>query len=139
MLTNDDFKALAKMIATLLETYGLKKLPSAGALRMQRYRERHAASQNVTPSPEKRHAIVTKRHESVNGSAVAYIPLVSGEEFGVSAEFLKELETAYPDVDGPGTLREIRVWCVANPSKCKTPRGAPRFINSWFERLQNNG
>jgi hypothetical protein len=75
----------------------------------------------------------------VNGSAVAYIPLNDGSEFGVSKEFLAELEQAYPRVDGAQTLKEIRVWCIANPANRKTRKGAARFINRWFERVQNDG
>lgn len=74
-----------------------------------------------------------------NGNAVAYIPLANKTEWGVSAEFLKELEAAYPAVDGPATLREIRVWCLANPRKCKTRGGVLRFVNAWFSKEQNKG
>ena len=72
-------------------------------------------------------------------SAVARIPLIGGKEYGVTAQYLAELETAYPAVDGPGTLREIRAWCVSNPEHCKTERGVTRFLNRWFERVQNRG
>jgi hypothetical protein len=65
------------------------------------------------------------------------IPLVGSKSYPVSAAFLAELEAAYPAVDGPATLREIRAWCVANPTKRKTARGATRFINRWFEKVQN--
>lgn len=75
----------------------------------------------------------------VNGDAVAYIPIVGGTEFGVSKELLAELEAAYPMVDGPQTLKEIRAWCITNPARRKTARGAPRFINRWFEQVQNRG
>lgn len=75
---------------------------------------------------------------AVNGDAVALIPIVGGE-WGVSQALLAELEEAYPKVDVPQTLKEIRVWCVANPSKRKTAQGAARFVNSWCEREQNKG
>ena len=74
----------------------------------------------------------------LNGNAIAYIPIIGGE-FGVSKELLAELEAAYPQVDGPQTLKEIRAWCITNPTKRKTARGAPRFINRWFEKVQNHG
>lgn len=76
---------------------------------------------------------------AVNGDAVAKIPIVGGAEWGVSRALLTELESAYPRVDVPQTLREIRAWCVANPAKRKTARGAARFINRWCERVQNGG
>jgi hypothetical protein len=74
---------------------------------------------------------------AVNGEAVAYIPLNNGSEWGVSKEFLAELEKAYPVVDGPQTLKEIRVWCLANPAKRKTKSGVARFVNNWFAREQD--
>lgn len=70
-------------------------------------------------------------------SPVALIPLVGQKQYPVYKTFLEELENAYPDVDGPATLLEIRAWCLANPTRCKTERGVARFINSWFERTQN--
>jgi len=70
-------------------------------------------------------------------SAVELIPLIGKREWPVSKAFLEELEAAYPQVDGPATLREIRAWCISNPTKCKTERGVMRFINRWFERVQN--
>jgi hypothetical protein len=76
---------------------------------------------------------------AVNGEAVSFIPIVGNVEYGVSKSLLAELEAAYPQVDGPQTLKEIRAWCVTNPQKRKTARGLPRFINRWFERVQNNG
>ena len=76
---------------------------------------------------------------AVNGEAVAFIPLAGGKEFGVSKALLAELEAAYPMVDGPQTLKEIRAWCITNPTRCKTERGAPRFLNRWFEQVQNRG
>jgi hypothetical protein len=63
-LTEDDLKALKAMMAELLETYGLKKPPSAAALRQRRYRERHAPSQSVT----KRHKSVTRTEGKRNGT-----------------------------------------------------------------------
>lgn len=121
-----------------LEAHGLKKPPSAAALRMRRMRERNEASQSVTKAPIVRNSNVTKRNEPLNGNAVAYIPIIGGD-FGVSKEYLAELETAYPLVDGPATLKQIRAWCLSNPQRQKTARGVTRFINSWFEKDQNHG
>ena len=70
-------------------------------------------------------------------SAVCLIPIVGKKEWPVSKGFLSELEVAYPAVDGPATLREIRAWCVSNPTRVKTERGVARFINRWFEKVQN--
>jgi DNA-binding transcriptional ArsR family regulator len=75
--------------------------------------------------------------QPINGSAVAYIPLVNGSEFGVSAEFAAELEKLYPAVDVPQTLNDLRGWNLTNPSRRKTPRGIRAHINAWMAREQN--
>lgn len=77
--------------------------------------------------------------EKKNGNSVAYIPLVGGDEWGVSHEFAAELATLYPAVDVPQTLNEIRGWNLANPKKRKTARGVAAHINTWFQREQNRG
>lgn len=74
---------------------------------------------------------------AVNGDAVAYIPLADRSQWGVSQDFLAELENAYPMVDGLQTLKEIRAWCISNPQKCKTKTGVARFLNTWFAKVQN--
>ena len=118
--------------------------------RVRKFRERNAVKRCVTlGNAEKRHTDTdtdtdtdkTKPLASSDTSlsAVALIPLVGKKEWSVDLKFLRELEAAYPDVDGPGTLREIRAWCLANPTKRKTERGVRRFLNRWFERTQNNG
>lgn len=80
-----------------------------------------------------------------NGSApivdetpiVERIPLVGGVEFAVHSSYTSELERLYPSVDVTQTLREIRGWCLGNPTKRKTQRGVQRFINSWMAREQD--
>ena len=94
-----------------------------------------STSREVAPSDQ----LALGAVEPVNGNAVAYIPIIGGKEYGVSKALLTELETAYPAVDGDATLKEIRAWCLTNPTKRKTVKGVPRFINSWFSREQNRG
>ena len=91
------------------------------------------------PQPELHLQGTTSVAQPPNSTAVAYIPIIGGKEYGVSKELLAELEAAYPAVDGLATLKEIRAWCVTNPGKRKTERGVPRFINRWFEKVQNGG
>ena len=74
-----------------------------------------------------------------NGNAVAYIPITGDKEFIVTQEFVDTLEAAYPAVDVPLTLREIRAWCISNPARRKTARGVKRFLNAWCSKEQNNG
>lgn len=76
---------------------------------------------------------------SANGSAVAYIPLNDGTEFGVSEELSAELQKLYPAVDVSQTLNEVRGWNLANPNRRKTKRGILQHINQWMSKEQNRG
>jgi hypothetical protein len=67
---------------------------------------------------------------------VELIPLEGGREYAVLQEWFDELERLYPAVDATQTFREIRAWCLANPSRRKTARGVRRFINQWFASEQ---
>lgn len=68
---------------------------------------------------------------------VERIPIVGGEEWPVMKPFVEELDRLYPAVDPAQTLREIRGWCIGNPTKRKTKRGVRAFIVAWFAREQD--
>lgn len=64
---------------------------------------------------------------------VERIPLVGKQgEFEVRKSMRDELDRLYPAVDPDQTLREIRGWCIGNPTKCKTRRGVRAFVMRWF-------
>lgn len=157
MFSDDELRKIEEMlertIDRALEARGLKKPPSAAALRMQRMRERlrnasvtgrNGASQSVTVSPEKRNGSVTKRngahHPAVDDSPIAITFLLNdGSEFEIRESIVKEFEQLYPQCDVPQTLREIKGWCLANQQKRKTRAGALKFVNGWLAREQNKG
>lgn len=63
---------------------------------------------------------------------------ILGEE--AAASLARDLGgDAYPAVSVRQTIAQAAAWCRANPSKAKTPRGLPRFLNRWFESEQNRG
>ena len=52
---------------------------------------------------------------------------------------LSQMEVAryvenYPMLKVKDELRKARQWCIDNPSKQKTKKGLPRFINGWLNR-----
>ena len=96
-------------------------------------------SQSVPQSKSQESKPLASSDQEPSLSAVALIPLADKSEWPASKEYVKELETAYPQVDGAATLLEIRAWCLSNPTRCKTKRGVMRFINRWFEKEQNHG
>jgi len=67
------------------------------------------------------------------------IPLNTGEEWPLRKSYADELQRLYPAVDVLQTAKEIRGWCLSNPSKCKTASGVKRFVNAWMQREQNHG
>lgn len=69
--------------------------------------------------------------------AVLMMPLVDGTEYGVSQNEIDEWQEAYPAVDVLQQLREMRVWCNANPKNKKTAKGVVRFITGWLSKEQN--
>lgn len=71
------------------------------------------------------------------GEVVERIPMIGGEEFEVRQSFVDEMHRLYLNVDVPTTLKEIRGWCIGNPTKLKTPRGIRKFIVSWLQREQD--
>lgn len=73
------------------------------------------------------------------GEVVIAIPLVGDGEYPVRKPLVDELEQAYPAVDVPQTLREIRAWNLSNPRERKTAAGIVRHINRWCAKEQNRG
>jgi hypothetical protein len=45
----------------------------------------------------------------------------------------------YPGIDVKQECNRMLGWCIANPTKRKTARGLPRFINSWLAKAQDQG
>lgn len=67
---------------------------------------------------------------------VLTIPLVNGSEHPVFREDIAEYVSLYPDIDVEQELRNMRGWCLANPTRRKTKKGIRAFINSWLSKSQ---
>lgn len=87
-----------------------------------------------TPTPKSISSEPFRASEPVSSFA---IPLVDGTDFQVTVRELDEWSRAYPAVDVPKELRQMRVWCLANPAKRKTRRGAPAFAVKWLAKAQD--
>ena len=68
---------------------------------------------------------------------VEAVILNTGQEWRPAVEQYKEFKRLYPNVDIDAEFRNMRAWCIANPSKRKTAKGVTRFINSWLARTQD--
>lgn len=65
------------------------------------------------------------------------LPLINGDNYLVTKEYVKELKELYPAVDVEQALRSMRGWLDSNPKNKKTPRGIKRFITGWISRDQD--
>lgn len=65
------------------------------------------------------------------------LPLINGDDYLVTKEYVKELKELYPAVDVEQALRSMRGWLGSHPKNKKTPRGIKRFITGWISRYQD--
>lgn len=125
--------------------------------RKQRQREReknlsnqasHDMSQDVTGSPAC-HGTQTHTHthtqthitgsEPIGSPPVIMLPLNDKSEYPITEAQLDEFKNLYPSVDVMQALRDMRGWCIANPTKRKTKTGIMRFVTAWLSKEQNRG
>lgn len=59
------------------------------------------------------------------------------KEWGLTDAKLTEYRESFPGVDVLQEARKARQWCIDNPPKRKTPGGMPKFLASWFGRVQD--
>ncbi|WP_195277637.1 phage replisome organizer N-terminal domain-containing protein [Blautia wexlerae] len=75
--------------------------------------------------------------EPAQAAVFIKLPLINGDDYLVTKEYVKELKELYPAVDVEQALRNMRGWLDSNPRNKKTPRGIKRFITSWISREQD--
>jgi hypothetical protein len=66
------------------------------------------------------------------------IPLKDGTEYLPEEKYIEELKLAYQGLDIDQQLRQMRIWCISNPSRRKTKRGIKKFINGWLNRNEKD-
>lgn len=62
-----------------------------------------------------------------------------GTSWEPAADQVEKWKNLYPAVNVEQELRAMEGWLDANPKKCKTVKGMPRFCNSWLSRAQDRG
>jgi hypothetical protein len=70
--------------------------------------------------------------------AVISLPIIGGDEYPVLASQVAEFAKLYPAVDVEQALRDMRGWCIANPTRIKTRSGVLKFVNRWLSKDQND-
>ena len=71
-----------------------------------------------------------------DGAAVISFPLEDGTEYAVGESELEELRSRYPTINVLSELAILKGWCLDNPGKRKTRRGAKAFISNWMNRVK---
>lgn len=71
-----------------------------------------------------------------SGKEIISFILKDNTDFKITEDIYNEYEQLYPDVNVMQELRSLKAWCISNPSKRKTRKGALRFVNSWLSRKQ---
>ena len=107
--------------------------------------KRRANAKQVHLSPSLSPSPTSTPKESKGGSdksspdlspIVESLPLRDGRPYPIRASVVAEFEVAYPRVDVPATLKEMRAWLIANPDRRKTHRGCLRFVNTWLSNAE---
>ncbi len=60
------------------------------------------------------------------------------KEYGVPEDLYREFISAYPGVSVMAEFGKMRAWLITNPTRRKTVKGMPAFMNSWLSKEQNN-
>lgn len=76
---------------------------------------------------------------AVSELPVEEIPLNDGSMYPIFRKDVEEYARLYPAADIDQELRNIRGWCMANPTRRKTRKGVNRFINGWLSKAQDKG
>jgi hypothetical protein len=57
----------------------------------------------------------------------------------VPERFYAALVDAYPEMDTQAQMKRLVAWLEADPRRCKTRVGMPKFLNGCFARAQDSG
>lgn len=75
--------------------------------------------------------------EILLASSVYTLPAVGGKKVAISKKQFEKWQELYPAVDVMQELKKMDGWLNANPTRIKTAKGIPRFVNSWLARQQD--
>jgi hypothetical protein len=88
-----------------------------------------------TPEPK---AKTPKTDPLSSGPTILAYPVVGGEDWPLTQARIDHLAEVYPGADALAECRKALAWCLANPTRRKTPRGMPEFLRKWLDRAQND-
>lgn len=108
---------------------------------MQMHADVPVIQSNPNPNSESNNisSDLADESEQVNYANLEAIPLNDGTEWRCTVGEYEEFSRLYPSVDIEQEFRNMRGWCMNNPTKRKTKRGINKFVNGWLSRQQDSG
>lgn len=81
------------------------------------------------------------KNDSAEPSSVPALTMTlnDGTEYPIFDDYIDQMKELYPAVDVEQELRNMKAWCINNPTKRKTKTGIKKFIGNWLAKEQNRG
>lgn len=73
-----------------------------------------------------------KQNQNKTEADTEAIPLKDGSEWKPTIDLYEEYCRLYPSKNIKAEFRNMRAWCLNNPSKRKTKQGIKRFVGNWL-------
>jgi hypothetical protein len=118
---------------------GSRILPEPLANPRERSSEDQGRDLRIKEEPSAKVANCQHSIELPAPTPVASLQLVDGSEHGIHQQDVAEWSAAFPAVDVPVQLAQMRAWLKANPTRRKTRKGVAQFVISWLRREQDKG
>lgn len=93
----------------------------------------------VKKERKKEHNNVESMLAPTASAVVANLPQNDGQLFAVTEDQYNRWQELYPAVNLKSELSKIIGWLEANPTRRKTARGMPAFVNRWLSKEQDKG
>lgn len=121
--------------------------------RVRRWRSAHPVTQSnktVTPSEASSEAISGSKAKKLDSSeperpatepevALVFKTVGKEPEYRLAKTKILEWLEVFPNLEVFQECLKAKAWLEANPARCKTSRGMPRYLYAWLSRAQNNG
>lgn len=101
--------------------------------------EREREERETTEETEDKYDYSSEPPSADSEQPVIRIPLKNGSGYSIYQRDVDKYAKLYPAADVEQELRNMKGWCLANPTKRKTINGVNRFINGWLCKAQDKG
>ena len=99
--------------------------------------ETRSQKPETTSCPEPANGADSRTEEPILGFPVNGD--LKNREWWLTQTRLNTYSEAFPNMDVLAEFRKARLWLENNPTRRKTAKGMPRFLQGWIERSNNRG